>query len=418
MSSVHIVVIDHQAGKRLVDRSFAEFPVRIGREAGSHVELAYPFVSRRHAELQRSGDELRLHMLSEKNELALGGRRLAAGASVPLVGPLVAAIGALELRIVPAAAAAPAPLPAAASDDVPDLRGLAPAQLAPRQGVLDSELAPDFSGSIEDHSDRLGRIHAAVRGLRPVHERLNAARKAWDAALSAAVLAQQAADPAGVATLLREFPRLDWLGHAPPGTDAFADEQRRGAVVQAAAELLPGLRAPADLDESRRFLARVIDVLRVFAACTLELSHVRAQQAGELGAVWRGDDDPLAAMETPAAALAYLVDWREPGERRSEELVRLFAGLSDHQRAYARAALLAAREAVASIAPVEIERGADAGWPVRAAALWRHYTACFAALVGEPHDNLTPLFRAALARGYRDTLARAGVALRPDPETA
>jgi hypothetical protein len=419
MSSLRVTVIDHKLGERIVDTTCSEFPLRIGREGDNDVVLAYPFVSRWHAEVRRDGDVLALYVLGARNELGIGERRLAAGACLPLAERVVAAIGPLELRFDPSPPPAKLGAPAEDRDEGPSFSLSAarePQKL--RTGDID-DARPPFDllpGEAIVHAERLARLNAAVHGLRPVHAALVAARRAWDTALSRAIQALQAADPASVGTLLHEFPRLDWLGHAPAGTDAFSDEQRRGAVVQAAAELLPGLRVPADDDESRRFLARVIDVLRVFAACTLELRHVRSKQATELDVTWRDESDALSAMETPATMLAYLLDWRESGERRSEELVRMFAGLVDHQRAYARAGLLAAREAVASLAPEEIERGAQASWPSRSAALWRHYETCYAALAGgDAHDDLTPLFRAVLARSYREALARAGVPLRAPP---
>lgn len=411
MISVHVTVIDQELGERLLDRTFSEFPVRIGREAGSDVELRYGFVSRHHAEVRREGDELHLYVLAVKNQLSVDRQLLAAGSAVPLTRRLVVAIGALELRLDPALPSAPALAPTDEGLPVfePEARDVVAAH---------GEIAGDAMPSLPDddagarHALRLARLNTVVHALRPVHAQLVAARRAWETALARAVQTVQLEDPASVAALLREFPRGDWSGFAPAGVDVFSDEQRRGVVIQAAAELLPNMRAPADDDEARRFLARVIDILRVFAACALELQQVRAQQASELGVAWRDSEDPLAAMETTATLLGYLIDWREAGERRSEELVRLFAGVVDHQRAYARASLLASREAIAALAPVEIERGARAAWPSRAAALWRHFEACHAALVGARHDELTPLFRDLLARGYRDALARAGVPLR------
>jgi len=412
--SVHVTVIDQEFGKRLLDRDFDEFPVRIGREGGSHVELPYGFVSRHHAEIRRDGDDLHLCVLDVKNHLGVDRRMYAAGSTIPLARQLVVVtIGALELRLLPALPRPPALAPEGDDAGLPVFETDARDVVAVH-GEIDGDGLPALPEDDEAgrHALRHARLNTVVHSLRPVHAQLVAARRAWESSLSHAITAVQLEDPASVLTLLREFPRGDWSGFAPPGTDPFSDEQRRGVVVQAAAELLPSMRPPADDDEARRFLARVIDILRVFAACALELQHVRAQQATELGVTWSDNEDPLSAMETTATILGYLLDWREPGERRSEELVRLFGVLVDHQRAYARAALLASREAIASLAPAEIERGAQAAWPNRMTGLWRHFEVCHAALSGIQHDELTPLFRDLLARGYRDSLIRAGVTLR------
>lgn len=414
MLPLRIRVIDHQTRQTVCDRSFTEMPVRIGRHEDNHLSLPYAFISAWHAEVRREGDALRLVDLGARNGLSVGARRLDAGAVVAVDGCLVASIGPLELRLEPTVEAAAAPVVDEAASDMPDFI-TGPRELAPKAGTIDADVLPELPDATAGaHAERIARINAAIHALRPKHAALDAARRAWEASLTGALQPfQSAADALATSMLLREFPARDRAGFALADAGGrFADEQERGAVAQTAAELLPGLRPPADEDEARRFLARVIDVLRVFAACALELQHTRAQQATELGVVWRDPTDPLAAMETPVDALRYLLDWRDAGEKRSEELVRLFSGLVDHQRAYARAGLLAAREAVSSLAPAEVERGAHAAWPSRAAALWRHYEACYAALAGDVHDHLTPLYRAALARGYAETLARVGVGFR------
>ncbi len=416
---MRITVIDQDLGKRLLDRSFGDFPVRIGRDAGSDVALPYGFVSRHHAEVRRDGDDLYLCVLDVKNQLSVDQRLFSAGSAVPLSRRLVVAIGTLELRLDPTLAQASPPTRPAelAPDDGLPVFDLDARDVVVAHGEIDGDAMPALpeDDAAARHAARFARLNVVAHSLRPAHAQLCTARRAWELALSQAVASVQQEDPASVVTLLREFPRGDWSGFAPAGVDAFSDEQRRGVVLQAAAELLPTMRAPSDDDEARRFLARTIDILRVFAACVLELQHVRAQQATELGVTWPDSGDPLAAMETGATVLGYLLDWREAGERRSEELVRLFAGLVDHQRAYARAALLASREAIATISPAQIERGAQASWPSRSAALWRHFEACHAAIAGTQHDELTPLFRDLLARGYRDSLARAGVPVRDTP---
>lgn len=421
MLPLRITVIDHQTREVVCDRSFADLPVRIGRHEDNHLALPYAFISAWHAEVRRDGGELRLYDLRARNGLSVGARRLDAGAFVALDRCVVASIGQLELRLEPAAPAAPAATIDESASDMP-VFDTAPRDLKPTAGTIDGDVLPDMPDATAGaHAERIARIHAAIHALRPKHAALDAARRAWEVGLTGALRPfLAAADTLATNMLLREFPARDRAGYALADAGGrFADEQERGAVAQAAAELLPALRAPTDEDEARRFLARVIDVLRVFAACTIELQNTRAEQATEIGVTWRDPADPLAAMETAADVLRYLLDWRDTGEKRSEELVRVFSGLVDHQRAYARAGLLAAREAVASLAPAEVERGAQAAWPSRAAALWRHYEACYAALAGDVHDHLTPLFRAALARGYAETLARSGVSFRvhPPPES-
>lgn len=415
MDKLRITVIDHQTQRVVCDRRFDGFPVRIGRSAGNHVELAYPYVSAWHAEIRCEGAALKLHDLGTSNGLTLDGRRLPAGGAVPIGAAVVVTIGPLELRLQDLQQR-PDELPRAPAPEGPEIAGVAASRdRVEASGTIADDAPPQLSEDLREHVGRLARLQSALQTLRPRHAALEAARRSWEEALGSSARAlRSAGDPGALGVLLREFPARD-RGSFALDDPELPDALQRSAVAHLASELLPGARIPVDDDETRRFFARVIDVLRVFAACAIELRYLRDQQASEFGVVWSGAVDPLAAMETPEDLLRYLLDWRDAGAQRSEELVRLFAAVVDHQRACVRAALRATCAAVASLAPAELERGVNATWPTRAAALWRHFEACHAALFGERCDHLTPAFRTHLARAYADALARAGVSLQEAP---
>lgn len=365
MDCLRVVVTDHHRQQIVCDRTFSRYPVRIGRDGASEVRLDYPFISVRHAEIRRESDALRLLDLGARNRLAIGARRLPPE-GVLLGARAVATIGPLELRF--------------------DLAGPVPEPLAAHgaaSGTIDD--LPSIPAADSPHAERLARLAARLHDLRPRHAALVQARDAWQHALDAAL-----ADGDDVAALLREFPERD-------RPRPFADPA------------LAGDRPPTDEAELRRALTRATEVLRIFAACTLELQRLRAEQAAALDTPWSAPAGSLAASDATDDVLRHLLDGRADAAARDEELVTLFSGLAEHQRALARASLLAAREAFASLAPAEIEAAAPGAWPSRAAALWRHYQTCHAALLGESHDHLTPVFRATLARAYARALARAGV---------
>ncbi|MBK7827172.1 MAG: FHA domain-containing protein [Nannocystis sp.] len=296
---MQITVVDHKTRRTVCERLFDVFPVRIGRDNGNDVVLPFPFVSAWHAEVRSDGEALRLCDLGATNGLFIGPRRIAGGGAVPLHDRLVVTVGELELRLeIPRP---DAPAEPTESDDLPRLPGgAAPRGAAATSGSI-GEALPSFATDDTDFAARLARLQTSLHELRPHHAQLEAARRAWDENLARSVRTLEASgDRQGVNMLLREFPARDrgglvMVGAADPY--AAADEER-GAIVQAASELLPGLRAPTGEDESRRFLTRIIDVLRVFAACTLELQHVRALQAEELGVTWADPNDPLAALAT------------------------------------------------------------------------------------------------------------------------
>ncbi len=411
--------------------------MRIGRDPQNDVCLDFEFVSSWHAELcGRLGGELSLCDLGSRNSLKVDGLRLKSGCSRILELPVSATLGPLELRFEvrsSSSAGAGVPQGRATGKGLPDFSELAGLPGAPRDsqvltGELDDGALPSFSNADEpEFSARIQRIHAARQRLRPLHASLEASRREWQDTLIKEVsalreqvtleLGEEGAEEArdhDMAMLLRSFPAADRGSFAQAlGGYALSETPELAAIVQAAAELLPGMRTPTREDETRRFLARVVDVLRVFAAATLEVQHVRRRQAAELGVRWEEPPDPLIALETSDEVLRYLLDWRDPGEGRSEELVRSLAALVDHVQGYVKASLVATREVLMMLSPTEIERGAVDRWPSRASAYWRHYQSSFAALLGEGKDHLSPAFRAAFARAYRDMLTRAGVPTRP-----
>lgn len=417
MGFLSITVTDYAASGVVFSRKFDRFPVRLGRHPDNDVHLDYPFIPRWHVEVREVAGRLALCALSERNSLQLGATPLTLGAAAPIEGPLVATIDTLELRFEPepraaAPSLAPRPHDRPRDRDV-ELRDLdfSDKRPAPQRRAHAAE-APELDLPVADAHARRARLLAEVAALRPVHQKFDAARRAWeDACVGALNNLRSAADrePGDVRVVFREFPAADRPSAAADGADHLGGPGELGIVAHAASELLPGLQVPTGDSEIRRFLVRVVDILRVFAACGLELQRVRGRQAAELGVTWEVVPDPLGALETREDLLRYLLDWRDPGEARSEELVRSFSAIVEHLQYYVQAALSGAREVVFTLSPHEMERSVASHWPTRSIALWRHYEACFAALCGDTYDNLTPAFRAAFARAYAQALARAGI---------
>lgn len=420
MGGLTITINDLSTAQRVFSGAFERFPVRIGRNEQNEVSLAsFAFVSRWHAEVRADPrGALSLVCLSPNNPLRIADRRLAVGSSLAIEGRLTATLGTLEFVFTrePAAAQDAAantnPSVSKGADDLPIIPLSDPSPPAfKRADDLPAGL-PDLPCDESHHLARRARIQAAVAHLRPLHRDFDAARRAWeDACVRTLQEIERAADhaPDDARLVFREFPAADRPSIAREDDGPLVGVGELGVVGQVASELLPGLRPPADETDVRRFLARAVDTLRVFAACTIELQRMRDRQCSDLGITWEQHPDPLSACETREDLLRYLLDWRDPGEARSEELVRAFAGLVDHIQSYLQAALQGARQAVFSLAPSEMERSVATSWPTRTAALWRHYEASFSALYGDTYDNLTPAFRAALARAYGQALARLGV---------
>lgn len=420
MGFLSITVRDHTARNIVFSGRFDHFPVRIGRQPGNEVCLDYPFLSRSHAVINEGPDgALKLCGLAVANKLMIATTPLEAGVTVPVARRLVATLQNLELLFEPEAAVAADP--PGASDllaaelpvipVIPFIPLMGPASPFQHGVIHDDPDLPALDTDDGSHAARRARLQIAVATLRPLHKQFDQARRAWEDACMRTLqdLRNSASfQQEDLRIAFREFPAGDRPGVARDD-DPLVGMGELGAVGRMASELLPGLQTPTSEPEIRRFLARAVDVLRVFAGCTLALHRVRGQQSTELGVTWDALPDPLAILETREDLLRYLLDWRDAGEARSEELVRSFAGLVDHLQCYVQAAMNGAREVVFTLSPSEMERNVTATWPTRTAALWRHYEACFASLCGDTYDHLTPAFRAALARAYGQALARTGV---------
>ncbi len=413
MGLLSVKVTDHATGAIVFAKRFERFPVRIGRNAENEVHLDYPFIPRWFAEIRQMGARLTLHALTDHNPLRFPDQSiLRLGTPTPLEGKLLATAATLELCLEPDLPAPPAPI--SPTDEPPAIR-VPPVE--PREGPSLRQPGPGLTldlSSAHNTEQRRARLLAEVAALKKAYQPFEQARRAWqDACVAALKKLSSASDkePGDVRVVFREFSPAD----RPPealDSDELVGPGELSAVAHAATELLPGLQAPSGESEIRRFLIRVVDILRVFAGCGLELQRCRSRQSTELGVTWEVVPDPLAALETREDLLRYLLDWREPGEARSEELVRSFAGIVDHLQCYVQAALASTRAVVFSLSPQEMERSVTHAWPLRSAALWRHFETTFNALCGDTYDHLTPAFRAALTQAYVQALQRAGIPFR------
>jgi len=408
-----VTVVDHDQ-HRSKAHTFTRGPVRVGRDPENELHLAYRFVSSWHAVIRFDGRSARVEDLGTVNGFVVDGTRVPSGKSVEVRGRLVVAIGPLELIVehTPAesrrpAAAEPQPTPSELLH-ARDRRAV--------QGAIDSDEPPILSSG-HTVAMNLSKVHGAVLKLRPLYERLSAAQTAWTQAQAEAVRELKAArDETGLALLRREFPALGDGGSGGPvivdDVDAqFYQQAELGAVCQAAEELVHGLRGPADLEEAKRFLARVIDVLRTFAVSTVEQLAAMDRQDSELGVKIDRDQNPLLTADSPDELLRLLLDWRGGRTERTHQLVEALACALAHPGAVLRGALAAGRKVSEQLAPREIERSVNVGWPTRAGALWRRFEERYEAVFGDGEDGWSRALRVQAAQAVHEALTRAGVPL-------
>ncbi len=410
--SLAVTVVDHEK-HRSKTQKFTRGPVRVGRDPENELHLAYRFVSSWHAVIRFDALSARVEDLGTVNGLSVEGVRVAPGRSVEVRGRLVVAIGPLEIIVEhtpgetkrqPAAATMPEPTPS-------ELLGLRDRVAV--QGAIDTDEPPILSTG---HTQvmNLSKVHAAVVRLRPLHDELVAAQAAWTASYDEVVREMKAAgDESGLSLLRREFPTVGDSRGGPvidSETDPeFFRQAELGAVAQAAEELVQGLRGPGDIEEVRRFLTRVSDILRTFAASTVEQLATMERQDAELGVVIDRDQNPVLGVESAEELLRLLLDWRGGREDRTHSLVEALACALAHPAAVLRGALAAGRRVSERLAPRDIERSIHTGWPTRAGALWRGYEERYEAVLGDGEDGWARALRSHVAQAVRDALARAGL---------
>lgn len=407
-----ITVVDHDQHKSKA-HTFTRGPVRIGRDPENEMHLAYRFVSSWHAVIRFDGRSARVEDLGTVNGFIVDGTRVAAGKSVEVRGRLVVAIGPLELIVehTPTenrrpTASEPAPTPSEL---------LHQRDRASAQGAIDSD-EPALLSSGHTMAMNLSKVHGAALKLRPLYEKLTAAQTAWTLAHTEAVRELKAArDETGLALLRREFPPLNDGGGGPVIVDdvdnQFFQQAELGAVAQAAEELVHGLRGPADLAETKRFLARVIDVMRTFAVSAVEQLTAMDRQDSELGVKIDREQNPVLTIDSPDELLRLLLDWRGGRTERTHQLVEALAIALAHPTAVLRGALAAGRKVSEQLAPREIERSVSVGWPTRAGALWRRFEERYEAVFGDGEDGWSRALRGQAAQAVNEALGRLGVPL-------
>ncbi len=173
---LEISIFDPESGHTTIHR-FARSPVRIGRDAVCELRLPFGFVSGQHALVQFDDERAELIDPGSTNGVLREGKRLPARQPIPIADGLTATIGRLELK-----------LRRLDGDDAADPNSMS------------------FETSGVDATG-FARIHAVIRELRPLHERLLAARAAFDAARQSALEAiPTGARELADAMLSREFP--------------------------------------------------------------------------------------------------------------------------------------------------------------------------------------------------------------------
>ncbi len=421
MTAVAIRVFDSEAGTT-TEYAYTASPVRIGRNPLNDLTLPFPFVSGWHAVVRFDAAGAKFFDLGSTNGTLYNGRRVQAGEAIPILGEVSLTIGKLELRIQQgegagigaSSQAAPAPPPGVVHSPAaysPTSVHNSPAMPAPVRtaSVPNAAARPGAGTAAVD----MGDVHQSVNRLRPHYD---AYRQSWGAMLRevSQTLSGMPAETHGYALsiLQREFPEVvgepefkrmaeqaGALQGAPPSRMSGGSS---GAVARLASSIRPGDAPPASAAEEERFLSCVEDVLRASAKALVELQKGQEQFGAEMGVRTIKEYTALHAAGSSEAVLAYLLDWKAGGTSRTQELVGVYADLMIHQVALINGLMEGVRGLLARLSPQEIERGVNAGWATRAAAVWKRYAEKHQQLTGEDQTLTSVVFGPEFARAYAE----------------
>lgn len=432
MTAVAIRVFDSEAGTT-TDYAYTASPVRIGRNPLNDLTLPFPFVSGWHAVVRFDDGGAKFFDLGSTNGTLHNGRRVQAGEPIPVAGEVSLTIGKLELRIrqdASASASAPAPAPLQMSPVAPNPAAYAPTSVhaspampAPVQTTSVPNVAPPAQPQPAPSPDGgpsgmgtaavdMGDVHQSVNRLRPHYD---AYRKAWmgmfqELAGAISAMPDQTHGYA-LSIMQREFPEIveepefKRMAQDAGALRASAKPSAGGtsnAVARLASSIRPEEAPPSSPAEEERFLSTVEDVLRASAKALVELQKGQEQFGSEMGVRTIKEFTALHAAGSAEAVLAYLLDWKAGGSARTQELVGVYADLMIHQVALINGLMEGVRGLLARLSPQEIERGVNAGWATRAAAVWKKYVERHEQLARDDKALTSVVFGSEFARAYAE----------------
>jgi len=383
MFSLRITVLDTATRKKEL-REFWSSPVRIGRHPENDLVLAFPFVSAWHAELRLDERGVRLCDLGSSNGLAVDGEQLEQGAILPIDGKIVASIGHIELHIE-------------------SIRGVADERRMRARDSVQGSIDTDERTKQDSATTAIPihRLHASVRRLRPLYEQACHSRRAFNAAFATEMGELQATRNHEMISLLKE---------EFPDTGPELDGQMRlDELTRVTADVAPSIARPTTVDEARQFLSDIGSIIQALARGVADLQEARARQSADLGVQLSADGNPFFEARTDGDVLRLLFDRQRNVGDRAKDLLSAVGSILAHQRGLARGAVEGCRHVVEQFSPSNIERGVQAVWPMRGAALWRRFEEKYEALTS---GDLSTKMRELFADAYAEEMTHCGLEVR------
>jgi len=369
--------ITNTVNNTCVDRTFPQFPVRVGRNTLNDLNIVDRFVSQFHAVVELHGRQLMLRDLGSSNGTKVGGNRAPAHQPTALgphhnafaIGPLV-----FEARLTDVEAYA---------DRAP--QSLGPAALREDDAVLEDSFITNINETLAFDDPALAAARAKFAAAEAAGQPPPNAAAAKAALTSTLLLDQEAVNKSRQAAMARM--------QAQQQTAAQEAKQRRleqlalQGVREIARHFLPTAGTIEEPEDLVRFLSKLRDTIEVFLRCFIPLREGYRQFASQMHIQERGTDVSRAridAAKDERELAQQLLDWSGKGPEAHKAVEGTFADLMIHQLALLHAIMRGVKSLLDELSPkavdVAFEELAKQGktnfsWgPWRFKELWRVYT--------------------------------------------
>lgn len=369
--------ITNTVNNTCVDRTFPQFPVRVGRNTLNDLNIVDRFVSQFHAVVELHGDQLMLRDLGSSNGTKVGGNRAPAHQPTAIgphhnafsIGPLV-----FEARLTDVEAYA---------DRAP--QSLGPAALRDDDAVLEDSFITNINETLAFDNPALAAARAQFAAAEAAVQNAPNAAAAKAALTGTLLLDQEAVNKSRQAAMARA--QAQQQNAAQEAKQRRLEQLALQGVREIARYFLPSAGAIEEPEDLVRFLSKLRDTIEVFLRCFIPLREGYRQFASQMHIQQRGADGSRAridAAKDERELAQQLLDWSAKGPEAHKAVEGTFADLMIHQLALLHAIMRGVKSLLDELSPkaidVAFEELAKQGktnfsWgPWRFKELWRVYT--------------------------------------------
>lgn len=399
--------ITNTANDVCVDRTFTQFPVRIGRNTLNDLCIVDRFVSQFHAVVELRGTDLVLRDLGSSNGTKLSGNRAPPHEPTSLTPHQNSfSIGPLKIDALVAEVAVDA------YEETPG-QAVGEEVTGDDEGVLDNSFITNINETLAFADPKVAAAraqYAATEGGPPppvggLHSTLLLDQNEFERKKAAAL------------ERAKQFQAQQASTSPPPSTGESRQRRLEQIALQGVREiastLLPNAKPIEDPEDLARFLTKLRDTVEVFLRAFVPLRdgyrqfasqmHIgRAPQSGERRVETAQDERELAE---------HLLDWTQKGREAHKAIEGTFADLMIHQLALLHAIMRGVKSLLDELSPKSVDAAlteqqkqgkANFGWgPWRFKELWRVFEAKHGDMDDGDKRMFAALFGADFAESYK-----------------